>query len=83
MKKSIFSLAIIALACVSCSTKNDTFSIAKDSIGALTPTTLVKALETTFANDSIVKFVPGGEFTASVNEIEIFEKVAESSRQDA
>ena len=74
MKKSILSLAIMALACVSCSTKTENFTIAKNSIGALTPTTQVKDLETTFANDSIVKFVPGGEFTASINEIEIFEK---------
>ncbi|WP_299778542.1 hypothetical protein [uncultured Formosa sp.] len=74
MKKSIFSLAMVAITCFSCSTKNENFSIAKNSIGNLTSTTQVKDLETVFKNDSIVKFVPGGEFTASINEIEIFEK---------
>ncbi|CDF78344.1 conserved hypothetical protein [Formosa agariphila KMM 3901] len=74
MKKNILSLAILAITCFSCSTKTDTFAISKNSIGNLTSTTQIKDLETVFKNDSIVKFNPGGEFTTSFNEIEIFEK---------
>ncbi|WP_434037740.1 hypothetical protein [Formosa sp. 4Alg 33] len=74
MKKTILSLAVLAITCFSCSTKNDSFTITKDSIGELTKDTQLKDLETVFKNDSIVKYVPGGEFTVSINEIEIFEK---------
>ncbi|QDO93865.1 hypothetical protein FNB79_07675 [Formosa sediminum] len=74
MKKTILSIAIIAITCFSCSTKNDNFSITKTSVGNLTSTSQVKDLESIFKTDSIVKFVPGGEFTTSINEIEIFEK---------
>ncbi|WP_066221014.1 hypothetical protein [Formosa haliotis] len=74
MKKSLLSLAVVAILCFSCNSKPDTFSIEKNRIGNLTYTTQVKDLETVFKNDSIVKYVPGGEFTVSINEIEIFEK---------
>lgn len=74
MKKSIITLAVAALVCFSCSTKSENFSITNNSIGNLTSTTQLKDLETVFENDSIVKYVPGGEFTASINEVEIFEK---------
>ncbi|MDW5287696.1 hypothetical protein [Formosa sp. PL04] len=74
MKKNILNLVVVLLLCVSCANKTDNYLITNNSIGNLTSTTQVKDLETVFENDSIVKFVPGGKSTVSINEIEIFEK---------
>lgn len=76
MKNIFLSCFIIMFTLVSCNKdpKIDLFKISKQNIGLLTDSTQVKDLDLVFANDSIVKFIKGDEFTGDVNDIEIYEK---------
>jgi len=64
------------MACLftSCKKEQNPFEISKQHIGFLTDSTQVKDLNSIFANDSVVKFIGGDEFTGAVNNIDIFEK---------
>ena len=74
MYKSFFSLIIITSLFSSCNKTQNPFEIGNQHIGLLTDSTQVKDLKTIYANDSIVKFISGDEFTGNINNIEIFEK---------
>jgi len=73
MKNLLFT-AMLILIVVSCKKEMDPFLVEKQNIGFLTDSTQVKDLESVFANDSIVKFVGGDEFTGNINNIDIFDK---------
>ncbi|WP_298555318.1 hypothetical protein [uncultured Algibacter sp.] len=74
MRNSIFSVIVITILFSSCKKEQNPFEISKQHIGLLTDSTQVKDLEKIYANDSIVKFISGDEFTGNINNIEIFEK---------
>ena len=74
MYKSILSIIIITFLFTSCKKEQNPFEISNQHIGLLTDSTQVKDLKRVYANDSIVKFIGGDEFTGNVNNIEIFEK---------
>jgi len=74
MYKSILSLILITFLFTSCKNEQNPFEISNHHIGLLTDSTQVKDLNSVYANDSIVKFIGGDEFTGNINNIEIFEK---------
>lgn len=74
MYKSILSLILITFLFTSCKKEQNPFEISNHHIGLLTDSTQVKDLYSVYANDSIVKFIGGDEFTGNINNIEIFEK---------
>ncbi|MDA9069757.1 hypothetical protein N9R06_03960 [Algibacter sp.] len=74
MYKSILIIIIITSLFTSCKKEQNPFEISNQHIGLLTDSTQVKDLKRVYANDSIVKFIGGDEFTGNVNNIEIFEK---------
>lgn len=74
MYKSILALIIITFLFTSCNKEQNPFEISKQHVGLLTDSTQVKDLKNIYANDSIVKFISGDEFTGNINNIEIFEK---------
>jgi len=57
-----------------CKKEQDPFQISKQHIGLLTDSTQVKALETIYANDSIVTHVGGDEFIGAIDALEIYAK---------
>lgn len=73
----ILPIIALFLAITACDKEVDPNLITKHSIGFLTDSTTVKELKTVFANDSIVKFVGGDEFTGAINDIDIFSKNGE------
>lgn len=76
MKKITLKITCILsfLALLNCSTKVDPFEMGKGYIGNLTKETTVNTIETTFANDSVVKRIAGDEFIGTSNEINVYEK---------
>lgn len=74
MKKHALILIAIIILSVACNKEVDPFLVGSHNIGLLTDSTEVKDLKTVFANDSVVKFIAGDEFTGSINNIEVFEK---------
>jgi hypothetical protein len=72
-KPYLLALALITLLS-SCKKEQDPFQIAKHHVGLLTDSTQIKELKTIYANDSIVKFIDGDEFTGNINNIDVFEK---------
>ncbi|NNE04064.1 MAG: hypothetical protein HKN52_12975 [Eudoraea sp.] len=69
----ILCLAILLF--VSCKKEGNTeFSITKDQVGKVTRTTLIKDLETIYADDSLVRKDPNTELGTSTSKIEIFQK---------
>ncbi len=62
---------------ISCNKTQNPFEIAKQHVGLLTDSTQVRDLKTVFANDSIVNFIAGDEFTGSTNDITIFNSAGE------
>lgn len=74
MRKLTLSLIVLSIVLTSCGKKQDPFQISKQHIGLLNDSTQVKDLEKIYANDSVVKFISGDEFTGNINDIEIFEK---------
>lgn len=74
MYKSFLIFIIISFLFASCEKEQNPFEINKQNIGLLTDSTQVKDLKNIYANDSIVKFISGDEFTGNVNNIDIFEK---------
>ena len=72
--KHIITLLSISLLIVGCEKPQDPFAVQKQNIGLLTDSTQVKDLEMVFANDSVVKFIGGDEFTGDFNTIDIYEK---------
>jgi len=73
MKNIFFALTIVVFI-TSCAKKQDPFLIEKQNIGNLTDSTQVKDLQVVYANDSIVKFIGGDEFTGNINNIDIYDK---------
>jgi hypothetical protein len=71
---SIALLTLTLLLSISCKKEQNPFQVGKQHIGLLTDSTQVKDLKSIYANDSIVKFISGDEFTGNTNNIEIFEK---------
>lgn len=74
MRHSFLGLIALTLILLSCNKEQNPFEISKQHIGLLTDSTQVKDLKNIYANDSIVKFISGDEFTGNINNIEIFEK---------
>ncbi|SFC81455.1 hypothetical protein [Algibacter pectinivorans] len=74
MYKSFLTVLCISFIITSCNNTPNPFEISKQHVGLLTDSTQVKDLKTIYANDSIVKFISGDEFTGNINNIEIFEK---------
>jgi len=73
MKKILLVLVICLLLATSCKNEPNPFLVKKNHIGLLTDSTQVKDLDAIFANDSVVRYIAGDEFTGSVNTIEIFD----------
>jgi hypothetical protein len=74
MNKLIFSFILLAIIFTSCKKEQNPFEIGKQHIGLLTDSTQVRELKNIYANDSIVRFISGDEFTGNINNIEIYEK---------
>ena len=74
MYKLFLSLVILSLLFSSCKKEQDPFEIGKQHLGLLTDSTQVKDLKSVFANDSLVTFISGDEFSGSKNNIDVFEK---------
>ena len=74
MKKITLTLIVIISLVSSCEKEINPFLISKQNIGHLTDSTQVKDLKSLFANDSIVTFISGDEFTGNINDIEIYER---------
>lgn len=74
MRHSFLGLIALTLIFLGCKKEQNPFQISKQHIGLLTDSTQVKDLKTIYANDSIVKYISGDEFTGNINNIEIFEK---------
>jgi len=76
MKNILCIVLICTLLFASCAKDSapNPFLIEKYHIGLLNDSTQVKDLDSVFANDSVVRYIAGDEFTGSVNTIEIFEK---------
>ncbi|WP_298495389.1 hypothetical protein [uncultured Algibacter sp.] len=74
MRQSILGLIALSLLLLNCNKEQNPFEISKNHVGLLTDSTQVKDLKNIYANDSIVKFISGDEFTGNINNIEIFEK---------
>lgn len=74
MRQSFLGLIALALLFISCNNTQNPFEVSKQHIGLLTDSTQVKDLKNIYANDSIVKFISGDEFTGNINNIDIFEK---------
>ena len=72
--KNIFLALFILILMTSCTKEQNPFLIEKHNIGLLTDSTQVKDLEMIFANDSVVKFLGGDEFTGKINDIDIYDK---------
>jgi hypothetical protein len=73
-KKNYLLIGLLLGLFVACETKIDPFAITNHSVGMLTDSTKVNALNVVFTNDSISKYIGGDEFTGSTNSIRIFEK---------
>ena len=67
-------LTIMLFVLGACQKENNPNLITKHSIGYLTDSTQVKELKRLFANDSIVNYENDGQFTSSVEDLEIYEK---------
>ena len=74
MKNSILLFILSVTLFTSCSKELDPFMVAKQNIGLLNDSTQVKDLNSVFANDSVVKFIRGDEFTGNPNDIVVYEK---------
>lgn len=74
MYRSCLVFTIMLFVLTSCQKEDDPNLITKHSIGFLTDSTQVKDLKTLFANDSIVTYENDGQFTSSVEDLEIYEK---------
>ena len=74
MKNNLCAFVICTFLILSCSKEVDPFLIGEHHVGFLTDSTKIKDLNTVFANDSVVRFIAGDEFTGSINNIEVFEK---------
>jgi len=75
--KYLITILIFSLLIVGCKKSQDPFVVQKHNIGLLTDSTQVKDLEVVFANDSVVKFIGGDEFTGDFSTIDIYEKGGE------
>jgi len=68
-------LCLLFLIVISCKKEvNTEFSITKDRVGKVSRSTLIKDLETIYAEDSLVRKDPGTELGKSAGKIEIFKK---------
>jgi hypothetical protein len=75
MKKLFFPLIAIVTLVTACQKKEiNPFLVSKQSVGLLTDSTTVSALDAIYATDSIIKKIAGDEFTGRINAIEIYEK---------
>ena len=72
--KYTITLILVSLFFVGCKKPQNPFAIKKQNLGLLTDSTQVKDLDIIFANDSVVKFIGGDEFTGDINTIDIYEK---------
>jgi len=73
MKKTIL-ITLISIALIQCTKKEDPFLIQKDKIGVLQKEYTIKQIDSVYANDSIVKYVDGDEFTGNSTDIKVYEK---------
>ena len=74
MRTVFLNLSVLIFILSGCNSKQDPYVIKKQSIGLLTDSTLVKDLELSFLNDSIIQFIGGDEFLGNSNIIKVFEK---------
>jgi len=72
--KYIIAILSFSFLLVGCKKTQNPFAIQKQNIGLLTDSTQVKDLEMIYANDSVVKFIGGDEFTGDISTIDIYEK---------
>lgn len=73
IRKSIFALVLSSLLFIQCNTNTD-FVIAKDQVGKLMKSNTIDAIETVFANDSIVRDTAITRIGTAVKKINIYEK---------
>lgn len=72
-------LTVILWSCLSsCNNQPDHFLITKSSIGMLTDSTEVRALQSVFVNDSISSSIGGDEFIGNTNTIYVYDKMTKN-----
>lgn len=74
MKKVLFVGVLSALVFVQCAEKKDPFLISAEGVGHLTPETMIKEVDSLFAQDSIVKLTPIENAIGTQGDVEIYEK---------
>ena len=75
IQSMIYGLLVGALILSSCQKEEqDPFAIDTNRVGVLTSETQIKALDSLFPNDSIVKNTGGTEFLSAADAIEVYEK---------
>lgn len=74
MRTVFFNFTILLFILSGCNSKQDPYTIQKQSIGLLTDSTLVKEIQLSFPNDSISQFIGGDEFLGKSNIIKVYEK---------
>jgi hypothetical protein len=74
MLKKIIALVSVTLLFIQCKEEINPFLISNDSVGALTRGMTIKEIDSTFAQDSIVKLYAQNEELPTQGEVEIYEK---------
>ncbi len=74
MKNTLLISAIVAILFVQCGKSEDPFLIKSGAIGGLTKTSLMKQVDSIFAQDSIVKLNPIKDALGTQGEVEVYDK---------
>ena len=74
MLKKIIAIVSVTLIFIQCKEEINPFLISNDSVGALTRGMTIKEIDSTFAQDSIVKLYAQNEELPTQGEVEIYEK---------
>lgn len=74
MRKTLSLLLIASLGMLSCEKEKDPYLISSSSVGMLTKDVKISALDSVFAQDSIVKQVIDGEMFRKNHEIEVYDR---------
>jgi len=74
MLKKIIAIISVTLLFIECKEEINPFLISNDSVGALTRGMTIKEIDSTFAQDSIVKLYAQNEELPTQGEVEIYEK---------
>ena len=74
MKKTLLYTAFVTVLFVQCAEEKNPFAISEGTIGPITKSTMMKQLDSIFAQDSIVKLNPIKGAIDTQGEVEVYEK---------